>query len=497
MPKLKALKAQESTASELVFAAELERQGLIAEAERHYRRIVEKQPKEWRALHQLSTIYLSRGDYAQALETMAAAMKANPGAPEAKSNYGFILQKLDRHRDALDYFDRALVLRPDYVSALINRGTSLRRLGRLTEALANFDRALVLDAQNAKAHFNRANVLHELCRFDEALASYAAATAKEPDYADAHWNEGMTRLLLGDFAGGWPKYERRLRSESQKQLRRDFAQPPWTGTEPIAGRTILVHAEQGFGDTLQFVRYVPRLAALGAKVILEVQPALHPLLSGIKGAAQVIARGERLPHFDVYCSVMSLPHAFETSLETIPTEVPYLEAPIDRIQNWRERLPATSGLRVVLAWAGNARHEQDHLRSVPLAKLDRLLDVGASIEWISVQRDLREGDRAFLGQRHIRHVGDELADFVDTAAVLSLADLVITVDTAVAHLAGALRRPVWILLQHCPDFRWLLGRDDTPWYPSARLFRQRQFGEWDAVIAETSEALRREAVSVH
>ena len=493
MAKLKADPGPDRTSPDLSFAFELERQGLFDAAEQQFLSVLKTRPKEWRALHQLGTIYLSRGDYAQALKFVGAAMKAKPSSAEIKSNYGFILQQLDRHEEALTYFNRAVAASPSYVSALLNRGTSLHHLGRLTEALTTFDRVLALEPHNVKALYNRANVLHEQRRFDAALASFAKTLSLKPDYADAHLNESLTRLLLGDFAQGWAKYEWRWQTESQKHAKRDFAQPLWLGAEPIIGATILVHAEQGFGDTLQFVRHLPQLAAQGAEVVLEVPPALHALLVGVQGAARVIARGEPLPRFDLHCPIMSLPLACKISLQTIPANVPYLGVPLDRLQSWRERLPEKSGLRIAFAWAGSATHRQDQLRSIPLAKLQPLLDVG-EIEWLSVQRDLRSGDREILEAHHnVRQLGAELADFADTAAVLSLADLVITVDTAAAHLAGALGRRTWVLLQYSPDFRWLLDREDSPWYPSVRLFRQTRFGEWDRPIAQAAAALQLQA----
>ncbi len=225
--------------------------------------------------------------------------------------------------------------------------------------------------------------------------------------------------------------------------------------------------------------------------MLEVQPVLFPLLSQAKGAARVIKRGDPLPSFDLHCPIMSLPLAFATRLDTIPAEVPYLDVPADRLRTWRERLPE-HGLRIAFAWAGSATHRLDRQRSVPLGKLKPLFEAKGSFEWLSVQRDLRDGDRELLGSHaNIKPLGEQLADFADTAAIIAHADLVVTVDTAVAHLAGALGRPVWILVQYSPDFRWLLDRDDSPWYPSARLFRQTRFGEWDDVIASVAAALMR------
>jgi tetratricopeptide (TPR) repeat protein len=490
MPKIK-LKAPVANANnELLFAVELVRQGRLDDAEAHLLNILKAQRRNWHVLHLLAEINLARNDYAKALEFMAAAMKANPGSTETQCNYGYILQKLERHDDALIYFQRALIAAPNSVSTLLNCGTSLYQLNRLTEALANFDRALVLEPKNVNALYNRANVLCELRRFDEAFAAFAATLAQDPAHAGAHWNEGLARLLLGDFETGWKKYEWRWQTESQRHQRRDFTQPLWLGNGSLAGKTIIVHAEQGYGDTLQFVRYLPRLAALGAQVVLEVQPNLTSLLAGVKGSSQVIPKGAPLPPFDVHCPMMSLPLALKTSLDSIPANAPYLAAPSERLGKWRERLSPKRGLRVALAWAGSATHKRDLARSIPLAKLAALFKNHHEIEWLSVQRDLRDGDAEILGSHsHVRHLGLQLNDFGDAAAVLSLADLVITVDTAIAHLAGALGRPVWVLLPFSPDFRWLLNREDSPWYPSARLFRQPAVGDWDSVIARVQESI--------
>jgi tetratricopeptide (TPR) repeat protein len=490
MPKIKPKAPDAKPNNELLFAVEMVRQGRLDDAETYLFNILKAQRRNWQVLHLLAEINLARSDYVKALEFMAAAMKANPGSTETQCNYGYILQKLERHDDALVYFKRALIAAPNNISTLLNCGTSLYQLNRLTEALANFDRVLALEPKNINALYNRANVLCELRRFDEAFAAFAATLAQDPAHAGAHWNEGLARLLLGDFGTGWKKYEWRWQTDSQKHQRRNFAQPLWLGSGPLAGKIILVHAEQGYGDTLQFVRYLPRLAALGAKVVLEVQPSLYPLLAGVKGASQVIPKDAPLPPFDVHCPMMSLPLALKTSLDSIPSDVPYLEAPTERLGKWQKRLSPKRGLRIALAWAGSATHKRDLARSFPLAKLQTLFQNNNEIEWLSVQRDLRDGDEEILkAHSHVQHLGSELNDFGDTAAVLSLADLVITVDTAIAHIAGALGRPVWVLLPYSPDFRWLLDREDSPWYPSARLFRQSSVGDWDSVIARVQESI--------
>lgn len=481
MPKLKASKNSPAAASkELLAALALQREGRLDDAETLFRHELAKDATNWQVLHQLGEIHLTRGQYPEALHFIGAAMKANSGSAEITSNYGVVLRELKRDGEAIEYLNRALMLKPGYLPALLTRGASLQRLGRREEALAAFDRILQRDPQHAKAHYNRASILHELRRFDEALDAFARATALAPDNTDAHWNESLTRLLCGDYKRGWQKYE--WRSKRLGHVDRKFSQPLWLGEEPLANKTILIHAEQGFGDTLQFVRYIPLLAQMGAKVVLEVQPALKSLLASLKGVSVLVARGEELPAFDLHCPIMSLPLASRTELSTIPASVPYLEAPQKRIEQWRSRLPRTKKLRIACAWAGSATHEQDLVRSIALRQFAPLF-AESGVEWISIQRDLRPGDAEIL-QAHpeVIHCGNELTDFADTAAILSEADLVLSVDTSVVHLAGALNRPVWVMLQYMPDFRWLLDREDSPWYPSARLFRQPKFDDWESVV---------------
>jgi glutathione S-transferase len=277
--------------------------------------------------------------------------------------------------------------------------------------------------------------------------------------------------------------------------RRNFTEPLWLGREPLAGRTILLHAEQGFGDTLQFVRYAKRVSDLGATVLLEVQAPLKRLLSDIEGIAQVLARGEPLPRFDLHCPLMSLPLAFGTALSTIPADIPYLRAPADRVARWHARLGERRSLRVGIAWAGISLHKNNHQRSIALARFAALL-AASGIEFVNIQKDITPADAAALrGHANLIQIGDELRDFADTAAVISLLDLVVSADTSVVHLAGALGRPVWVLLPFSPDFRWLLGREDSPWYPTARLFRQPRFGDWESVLARVRDELERLAAA--
>lgn len=420
-----------------------------------------------------------------AITAFDRALALNPRSPEFFSNRGNALWQLQRPGEALTSFDAALLIKPDAAEIHNNRGNALLDLNRPSDALASFDRALALKRDYAEALVNRANALRDLNRSPDAIASCDAALALDPDLAEAHWNKGLEQLLLGDFEHGWAEYEWRWKRAGNAP--RDFGVPQWRGEE-VGGKTILLHAEQGFGDTIQLVRYAPMLAARGAKIVLEVPDSLMPLLGGIDGAVAMISRGEPHPTIDLHCPLMSLPLAFGTTLATIPAMVPYLRAPAARLATWRARLPASGKLRVGLVWSGKPTHRNDHNRSLALARLAPLL-AQPGIEFVSLQREVREADTAALEKSALLRPDLDRADFADTAAIIETLDLVIAVDTAVAHLAGAMAKPTWLLLPFCPDWRWMLERNDSPWYPGVRLFRQPRIGDWDSAIGGVAEAL--------
>jgi hypothetical protein len=354
--------------------------------------------------------------------------------------------------------------------------------------LACFDRALDLRADFAGALSNKALVLLNRQLLDEALATFRRSLTVEPGNAVATFNLATLQLLTGDFEQGWRGRETRWKLPLG-QLDRGFSQPLWLGDQPIAGKTILLHADEGLGDAIQFARYAPMVAALGARVILEVQPPIRRLLAGMSGVADCVDRPAATSlAFDLHCPLGTLPFAFKTRLDTIPGAEPYLPAPpAARLAEWDSRLGARDRLRVGLVWAGNAAHRNDRDRSMALRTLAPLLDCGA--QFVSLQKDVREHDRAFLGERpDIVDLTADLTDFSDTAALVSCLDLVISVDTSLVHLAGALGVPVWTMLPFNPDWRWLLERDDSPWYRSMRLFRQPGRGDWASVV----ERVRRE-----
>jgi tetratricopeptide (TPR) repeat protein len=429
---------------------------------------------------------LKRNEEALASYDRAIALK--PDYAEAYYNCGNALADLERHEEALASYDKAIALKPDVAAAHYNRGNSLADLKRHEEALASYDLALTMRPDYAEALHARGNAFGELKRFEEALVSFAGALAVRPDYAEVHFSEASFRMLIGDFCRGWRKYEWRWKTAQQRNEWRDFVQPLWVGSNGITGKTVLLHAEQGFGDTIQFCRYVPHVVKRGARVILEVQRPLHALMSTLSGAVQITSKGDPLPDFDLHCPLLSLPMAFGTKLETIPSETPYLGASSQSVMNWKNRLGEKTRPKIGLAWSGSSTHKKDRSRSIGLSALFPLLGLNAN--YVSLQRDVGASDASLLREcSDLVHFGDELKDFSDTAALMFNLDLIISVDTSVAHLAGAMAKPVWILLPFIPDWRWLLDRECSPWYPTARLFRQDESRTWDKVIAQVRAAL--------
>jgi ADP-heptose:LPS heptosyltransferase len=335
---------------------------------------------------------------------------------------------------------------------------------------------------------NKGTALAALNRFAEALESFTAAAAIDPERAEVHYNAGLVRLRLGDFAAGWREFEWRWRKPDWIGMRREFAAPLWLGEEPIGGKTILLLAEQGLGDTIHFVRYAALVAALGAKVILGVPSPLKEIASTVPGVSLVLGDGEPVPPVDFYCPMLSLPLAFRTELATVPANIPYLQPCQERLVKWRDKLPANGRLRVGICWAGSSTHLNDRNRSMPLERFAKLFSV-PNLDFISVQKEVSETQAAILREHGVMEIGREFADFADTAAVVAMLDLLVTVDTSVAHLAGAMGKAVALLVAFSPDFRWLLDRTDSPWYPSMRLFRQTTIGDWDGTLARLRQEL--------
>lgn len=427
--------------------------------------------------------------FEEAVASYDRALAVRPDFAQAWYNRALALQDLEKHEDAIKSYDLAIAASPGYALAHCARGIVLLNVGRAEAAVAACDRAIAIDAGFAKAHATRGAALQLLKRIDEAIASYDRAIAIQPDFIEALWNRSLALLLKGDFKNGWREYEWRWKNDNLRmKMRWQESRPVWRGEENLAGKTLLLHAEQGLGDTLQFCRYAKLAHDRGARVILEVQPALHKLLGRLDGVAGVFARREALPDFDWHCPLMSLPLAFRTTLKSIPFAGGYLDGDPRITAAWRKKLGRKRKPRIGLVWSGSTKHKGDGKRSIALQDLLPLLS--EKFEFVNLQKDLRRADAALLrAHPEIRHFGSELEDFTDTAALCELMDLVISVDTSVAHLAGAMGRPLWILLPYAPDWRWLLDREDSPWYSRARLYRQTEPGNWAAVIGKVGADL--------
>jgi hypothetical protein len=374
------------------------------------------------------------------------------------------------------------------VAAITDRGVALAEMERFDEALTAHERALAIEPHVLGARVNRGNALLKLGRLNEALDNYTAALAIEPDNADANFNAAVTRLCQGDLRQGFKQYEYRWQTKALRSLRPDYPQPMWNGERNLHGKTVLLLHEQGLGDALQFVRYAPLVAALGARVLLAVPSPLKLLMASLPGDPLVLTDGQPVPDFDLYCPLMSLPLAFGTELATVPASIPYLRPYQERLDKWRARLPDNGRLRIGLCWAGSKGHMNDRSRSIPLQHFARLLSV-PGLDFISVQKDVSDADAAILRERGVAQLGRDFEDFCDTAAVVAMLDLVITVDTSVAHLAGAMGNAVALLVAFSPDWRWMLNRTDSPWYPTVRLFRQTSIGDWDGALARLRQEL--------
>ena len=480
------------------------------------------EPEHPPALHQQGLVLQTLGRTQEALQCFEQLVAITPGDATALTNKGVLLFELGRWSQAEAAFRQALLVQVDNAQAHFNLGTALQEQGRLEEALTCYDDAIKLQPDLAQAHANRGNVLKDLKRYDAAVASLSTAIALVPedalaysnrgnvfkamlklahavqdydaalrlqaDLADAHLNKSLALLLDGRFELGWPAYEWRWQTKASKSLQRNYAQAPWRGESDIRGKTILLYTEQGLGDTLQFCRYAQVLAERGARVILEVPASLRTVLQGLAGVDQWVIKGESLPPFDVHCPLLSLPFALQTRMATIPAPQAYLRASPEKMQAWSDLLGPRRRPRVGLVWSGSTTHTNDRNRSMPLTTLLSHLPPG--IDYISLQKDLRAADRDVLDATPwLRHFGQALQDFSDTAALCALMDVVISVDTSVAHLSGALGQPTWVLLPFSPDWRWLLQRDDSPWYPSMRLYRQGDDLSWSPVLQSVANHL--------
>ena len=486
---------------------------------------VPQRPVQIEHLNAKALELLQQGQFGAGADLLSQSLAINPRQPEANYNFGYALQQLGlfdssiqaygqtialschdvealmarghlyatlkRYPEALGDLARVAQLVPNHPDAWNNLGNVLLELKREPEAIEAYEKALALRPAYPQALFNKGKALYELERYTEAGNAYEQAYKLDPSYSEAQWHLSWIRLSQGDFERGWRDYEARWDVAALNYARRHTSKPLWTGETSLIDKTILLYAEQGLGDTLQFCRYAPLLMQAGAKVLLEVPESLVRLLTSLPADVAIYKMGDMLPGFDVQCPLMSLPLAFGTRLDSVPTQVPYLFANAEDVAIWEEsfRSPQPGKPRIGLVWSGSTGHKNDENRSMSLDQLAPLFNM--DIEFVCLQPEIRQGDEGWLAAHsEVKLPRFSLRDFADTAALVENLDLVISVDTSVAHLAGALGKPVWIIVSSDPDFRWLLEREDSPWYPTARLFRQRERGNWAEVVSRVVSELK-------
>jgi tetratricopeptide (TPR) repeat protein len=503
----------------------LDSQGKVDEAVTHGERALALRPELAEVHFNLGNFFQTQGRLAEAAARYNQALALKPDYVAAHCNLGNLLKGANKLNEAVRQYEQALALKPDGANLHLNVGLALCAQGKLSEAAAHYRQALALKPDFAEAHYNFGLTLCAQDNLDEGVAHYEQALAVKPDYAEAHNNLGITldtrnaldlamvhyeraltlkpdlteahynlamsQLRSGDFASGWRNYEWRWNSEKSPLLKRNFSQPQWRG-EPLNGARIVLHAEQGLGDSIQFLRYLPLVQAAGGTIVLEVQDRLRRIAAELPGIAELVSSGEPLPSFDWHCPLLSLPLAFGTTLGTIPAQTPYLSVPEQARMKMDTFSWPTEGLRIGFVWAGNPTFLKDRARyrSIPFPLLKPLIEI-TGIHLFSLQ--IGEASAELVGAPEtINDLSPYVSDMADTAAQIAHLDLIITVDTSVAHLAGALGVATWVLLPFAADWRWLQTRSDSPWYPAIRLFRQPSPGAWEPVIAEVYECLTNE-----
>lgn len=495
------------------------RLGELTQAQDLYRQVIQRKPHHFDALHHLGTIALQLNQPEQALHWLQLAVQENPRHARAQANLAIVLYCLKQTTRALKSYDAAIKLNPHDAQTYCNRGIALRAVGQLDAAVQSYTQAIRLRPDYAEAYANRANALFAMHALEAAIEDASRAITLKPttvqyycnrsamyyqqqqltaalqdihlalqqkvDEAAAYSNRAQIYLLQGQFEQGWQDYEWRLRLPEFSAM--PCSAPYWRGTQSLQGKSILIFSEQGLGDSLQFCRYIPWLAELGASVYLRVQDSLRNLMQQLRGVHQVLSADQPLPALDFQCPLMSLPYAFRTNLSSIPSPQGYLHSPASHLQYWQHRLGEKHQPRIGVVCSGSPGHPHDSQRSIPLHQLLRSLPTEA--QWVSLQNAPRAGDRAALQNSNMLGFAADIKDFCDTAALCACMDVVVTVDTSVAHLAAAMGKPTYVLLPYAPDWRWMLGRSDSPWYRSIKLYRQTVSQDWDAPLKALADDL--------
>ena len=415
-----------------------------------------------------------------------------PNQVEILTTLGILLLQQGRSETGFQHLKKSLSLNPNQPAALYNMAVELQKLARLDEALACYNQTLKLNPQDINVLINHGNTLKDLKQYKEAIASFESALALEPNIPSAHWNKALTHILLGEYELGWKEYEWGWQC-GERGKARQYSQPTWLGNEPIAGKTLLIHPEQGLGDLIQFCRYVPMLEKLGATVILEAPASLVDLMKSLSPTLMIIKVGDLLPSFDFVCPVMSLPLAFKTTVETIPANIPYLSVSDNKKHYWQAKLGKKTTPRIGIVWSGSMTNKIDNnpcaRRNIPLERLKPLFEL--PFEFHVLQKEIRPEDATTLATlTHLNFYQDKLEDFADTAAIIQEMDLVISVCTSVAHLAGALGHKTWVLLPYSADYRWMLNASDSAWYLNTALIRQEKIGDWANLVTRVINKIK-------
>jgi len=425
--------------------------------------------------------------YEEAIKYFNEAIRISPNFSEAYSDLSISLSASNQFTEALAAANKAIAINPTHYEAYSNRGRVYGKINQHNKAINDFQYILKNDSTNPEAHFNLGNSFRDLKEIEKSLEHYEAAIKLRPDYVEAYWNAAHLHLLNGNYETGWKLYEWRWKWDGFSNQNRTFNKPPWSGGENLANKKVFIHSEQGLGDCIQFSFYINKIKDFGAEVIFEVYPELYSLFKNTFGESTLVIKGEEIPQFDYHCPLLSLPYALQSASIEIPNFYRYISPNSLNYNHWNERLGPKTKNRVGLVWSGSKLHKNDLNRSIPLEKLKPIISV--SFEYICLQKEIKYEDTKHLHEFGILNLSNEIYDFEDTASICELVDLVITVDTSVAHLSCALEKPTWILLPFIPDWRWGLDGETSKWYPSAKLYRQTEDRSWDTVITRVSQDL--------